>query len=412
MKYCLLLVFLILSSAHLWADTKEFVREYTYVAGEADSKISARQMAMQEVKRELLNEIGTHIYSRIDISENTKGETDAKQEIRAMTAGFVKVDVLEEKWDGYKFYIKARMAADPEEILNRIKDLASNDEEKIKLKEQLNQSAKAFEDLRLEMLALKKALEDSKSDNEKQELALVYVQKSKDMYAIEMYQKGLDYYWGRKGKRSDYQEAIKWYQKAADQGYAKAQYNLAFMYANGKGVQQDDKQALYWYQKAADQGGVNAQFNLGIMYNIGKGVQQDYRQAVYWFQKTADQGDAVAQLNLGIMYADGKGVQQDYKQAVYWFQKAADQSHALAQFNLGNMYDNGFGVQQDYKQAVYWYQKAADQGGELAQYNLAVMYGKGRGIELNYERAIYWFKMAAKQGNKNALAALAALGIL
>ncbi len=129
MKYCLLLVFLILSSAHLWADTKEFVREYTYVAGEADSKISARQMAMQEVKRELLNEIGTYIYSRIDISENAKGEADSKQRIRAMTAGFVKVDTLEEKWNGYQFYIKAKMVADPKDILARIKDLASNDEE-------------------------------------------------------------------------------------------------------------------------------------------------------------------------------------------------------------------------------------------------------------------------------------------
>ncbi len=258
MKQWLLLTILFFSTLTIWADTKEFVRDYTYVAGEADSKISARQMAMQEVKRELLNEIGTHIYSRIDISENSKGEVDAKQEIRAMTSGFVKVDVLEEKWDGYNFYIKAKMAADPEEILARIKDLASNDDENIKFKEQLNQIAKAFEDLRLEMLTLKSALSQSKSQHETQKLTLAYADKSKDISVAELYEKGLDFLWGYKGKSIDYNEAKKWFQKAADQGYASAQYNLAVMYGKGKGVHQDYKQAVYWYRKAADQGHADA----------------------------------------------------------------------------------------------------------------------------------------------------------
>jgi hypothetical protein len=38
---------------------------------------------------------------------------------------------------------------------------------------------------------------------------------------------------------------VYWYQKAADQGHAKAQYNLGVMYANGKGVLKDAKQDQY-----------------------------------------------------------------------------------------------------------------------------------------------------------------------
>jgi TPR repeat protein len=34
----------------------------------------------------------------------------------------------------------------------------------------------------------------------------------------------------------DYKQAVYWYQKAADQGYAEAQSILGVMYANGKGV--------------------------------------------------------------------------------------------------------------------------------------------------------------------------------
>jgi TPR repeat protein len=40
----------------------------------------------------------------------------------------------------------------------------------------------------------------------------------------------------------DYKQAVHWYQKAADQGYAEAQSILGVMYAFGKGVLKDDKQ--------------------------------------------------------------------------------------------------------------------------------------------------------------------------
>jgi hypothetical protein len=72
-------------------------------------------------------------------------------------------------------------------------------------------------------------------------------------------------------------------QKAADQGYAKAQSNLGIAYAFGKGVLKDDKKAVYWYQKAADQGQAKTQFNLGVKYAFGKGVLKDDKQAVYWY---------------------------------------------------------------------------------------------------------------------------------
>jgi len=355
MKHWLLLTTLLISTVTTWASTKEFVRDYTYVAGEADSKISSRQMAMQEVKRELLNEIGTHIYSTIDISENSKGEKNTKQDIRAMTAGFVKVEVIEEKWDGYKFYIKARMAADPKEILKRIKELASNDEEKARLKGQLNQSAKAFEDLRLEMLALKKLLVESKSQQEKQKIAQLYSEKSKHYREI-------------KEKRLDYYEPYKSFQKPTEESFGNAAYAIGNMFRKGnKGVQQSDEQAVYWYKDAAGHGSARAQYALGTMYEIGKGVQRSDKQAVYWFQLAAKQGATLAQYNLGLMYDNGKGVKQNYKLAVYWLQKAAEKGDASAQNHLAFMYYKGRGVLRSGKLSDYWWQKAEEQGhdGEL-----------------------------------------------
>ncbi len=49
----------------------------------------------------------------------------------------------------------------------------------------------------------------------------------------------------------------------AEEGDAIAQSNLGFMYRQGQGVAQDFKEAVKWFQKAADQGDANGQKILG-----------------------------------------------------------------------------------------------------------------------------------------------------
>ena len=52
---------------------------------------------------------------------------------------------------------------------------------------------------------------------------------------------------------------------------------------------------MKWFSKAAEQGYAQAQFNLGLMYGRGEGVRQDYAEAVNWFRKAARQGHSDAQ---------------------------------------------------------------------------------------------------------------------
>ncbi len=84
---------------------------------------------------------------------------------------------------------------------------------------------------------------------------------------------------------------MKWYRLAAEQGDARAQYNLGQMYREGQGVPQNDKTAMKWYTLAAEQGVARAQYNLGQMYYDGKGVLQDYVYAHMWFNVVAFNGD-------------------------------------------------------------------------------------------------------------------------
>jgi TPR repeat protein len=113
--------------------------------------------------------------------------------------------------------------------------------------------------------------------------------------------------------------------KAAEQGNARAQFNLGLMYATGQGVPQDYVEAARWFRKAAGQGNASAQYNLGVMY-YGRGVPQNYAEAARWYRKAADQGNASAQYNLGVMYYYGRGVPLDYVQAHMWLNLAASRA--------------------------------------------------------------------------------------
>src|ERR1700730_4925205 len=99
-----------------------------------------------------------------------------------------------------------------------------------------------------------------------------------------------------------------WFQKAADQGNAAAQFELGRMYASGHGVPEDEAEAANWVRKAADHGYANAQMMLGTMYGTGHGVPQDHAAAMKWYRKAAHQGNAGAQSLLGTAYYKGRGV--------------------------------------------------------------------------------------------------------
>lgn len=87
--------------------------------------------------------------------------------------------------------------------------------------------------------------------------------------------------------------------EAAEEGNAEAQYNLAFYYypdEDSKGDERLYKKYIYWLMKAADQGYARAQFELGCDYNNGeRGVEKDKRKAIELWSKAADQGHSEAQ---------------------------------------------------------------------------------------------------------------------
>lgn len=126
--------------------------------------------------------------------------------------------------------------------------------------------------------------------------------------------------------------------KGAAAGDAYAQLNLGASYDNGIGVKRDLDKALHWYQKAAEQGLAEAQFNLAHLL-----VTEELSAvtAAEWMLKAAEQGLTDAEYLMGVIYAEGIGVAMDDKKAKHWLQRAVKSNSAEAEEFLQQHYGQG-----------------------------------------------------------------------
>jgi localization factor PodJL len=149
---------------------------------------------------------------------------------------------------------------------------------------------------------------------------------------------------------------------AAMKGDPTAAYEVGFRFAEGKGVPANFDEAAKWYDRAAQAGVVPAIFRLGTLYEKGLSVKKDVDIARRYYIQAAERGSAKAMHNLAVLDADGGGKGANYKSAAQWFRKAADRGVADSQYNLGILYARGIGVEQNLAESFKWFSLAAAQG--------------------------------------------------
>jgi TPR repeat protein len=118
-------------------------------------------------------------------------------------------------------------------------------------------------------------------------------------------------------------QAVKWLRAAGDQGHAQSQYFLGRIFATGcpeKYFHKNDEEAVKWWSRAAANGYLEAFNALGEAYFEGKGVPRDHRLAFRWYLKAGKRGDYQAQHHLGEQYRLGQGVAKDFIKAHAWYE--------------------------------------------------------------------------------------------
>ncbi|HHD75939.1 MAG TPA: sel1 repeat family protein [Campylobacterales bacterium] len=97
-------------------------------------------------------------------------------------------------------------------------------------------------------------------------------------------------------------------------------------------------QKFIYAKRAAEQGNARAQFDLGLMYAKGEeGAVKESQLAFKWFHKAARNGHIQAKFYIGMSFANGIGVRQQTELARYWFKLAAKAGHARAMAYLASI---------------------------------------------------------------------------
>lgn len=252
------------------------------------------------------------------------------------------------------------------------------------------------------------------------------------------------YYYGQNVK-TNYDQAVKWWSKSANQGNVYALGNLGMCYQLGRGVIQDSTKAIEYYTTSigngnaellkqhidlAEKGQVFSNTLLGMMYHDGKGVQKDLPKsvayleragslasmdaqrmlavhylnlrnasnAVKWIKLGASNGEPTCMYLLGKCMLEGNGVPMDKHKGVEWIERAAEKDHWNAIYLLGNCYMQGDGVHQDAPKAASYYRKAALKGHAPSMWSLALCYTNGEGADIDFDLATIWYAKALTKG--------------
>jgi TPR repeat protein len=175
--------------------------------------------------------------------------------------------------------------------------------------------------------------------------------------------------------KKDPAAAIRYFKLAAENSsQPKFVYSIAHMLSEGdQGAPIDPALAAQLYERAAEEGWAPAQHNLALLFFHGRGVQRDYEKGFDWETKAAGHGITYAKENLASYYARGIGRNKNPAEALRWARSGAEDGSAFCEFELSIDYETGFGVKRNDAEAFRW--------------ALAAAFGRNRDAALRLSRA-------------------------
>ncbi len=209
------------------------------------------------------------------------------------------------------------------------------------------------------------------------------------------------------GDASDFEGALQWTRKAAEENWLPAVMDMGALYMyGGKGVKQDTAVARKWYNKAVEMGSKEAHWFLGTLdYESA----HDIESALNHWRIAAESGMADAQYRLGRILSQKA---ETLSEGMQWLEKAAriGQKGGVPQActALANLYMTGAnGAPADMAKAVQLYKVASGGGDPLAQLVYAELLLAGAdGVPQDTEKGMSILRLAAGQDYPRAIARL------
>lgn len=188
--------------------------------------------------------------------------------------------------------------------------------------------------------------------------------------------------------------------KAAEGGDSGKQEYLGMLYFLGNGVPKNRLLGIKWIEKSAISGGARAQQTAGFLFSL----YDEDTLAIYWSLKAARQGEFLAVSRLKQYCIDRKIGPEQCSEVLVLVRDFAGRSDANAidaSCALGDMYSKGVGTFRDPSTAASWYRRCADAGSWSGQLSMAGLYLEGDGVPKDLVLSYMWHNLAASAAPKN-----------
>ncbi|MCD7819699.1 MAG: sel1 repeat family protein [Lachnospiraceae bacterium] len=217
--------------------------------------------------------------------------------------------------------------------------------------------------------------------------------------------------------------ASRYWKKAAEQGDAQAMYNYGMCFRWGEyGEWADAEQAIFWFRKAADAGYAEAE-NMVNTFGSSDGQNTLFTSAISgaggfgskWYKSKfmvekyfegADGGNAEMQYELARQSVPGTEFdvfKRTAKNAVKYYEMASAQGMIDAMFNLANLYRTGCpGLEPKSEKYLYWMKQCADAGDAEACYHVGREYLEDKIVPKDYDIAEEYLRKASEKGYTKA----------
>lgn len=271
------------------------------------------------------------------------------------------------------------------------------------------------------------------------------------------FMRGMWWEFGKFGFRMDKKEAFRCYHRAAQAGYARAEYRMGMQYETSNEVEK----ALRHYQLGVQAHDSASNYRLAMMTLLGQqGQRQDYFRgvqmikfsadtadentpqgayvfgmlkarelaqvsipeqclpldtagALYYIEKAAYLGFAKAQTRIGAAYELGElGCRFDPLLSLHYNNLAARQGEADAEMAISKWFLCGYEevFPKSEKMAFQYAQRAAQSGLATAEFAMGYFYEIGIHVPIDIKEARRWYVKAAEHGNGDAAGRVEGIG--
>jgi tetratricopeptide (TPR) repeat protein len=166
----------------LHAETKEIVSEGTYVMGDGETPLVAESRAVEQAKRNAVEQAGTYVKSYSQV----KHFQIEKDEIEVLASGLLEISILDKKRtmeaNAIKFWVKIRAVVTPDKIDMTMERIRENG-----LAQEFAEIKAAYEKSQAELAKLKGQLAATKADRQQQEIIARITVQEKDFQSRLLY---------------------------------------------------------------------------------------------------------------------------------------------------------------------------------------------------------------------------------